>query len=108
MSYGIQLYGPDGQTVVFSENIRTSNIQLRESRFLGPGPYAAEDFDCPDAEDPNKIIITFVKKPTTDRRVVVWIERYTGGFRVKLYDQLERPGDTAVFLNIDVMAIRIG
>ena len=108
MSYGIQLYGPDGQTVVFSENIRTSNIQLRESRYLGPGPYASENFDCPDAEDPNKIIITFVQKPTLDRNVVVWIERYTGGFRVKLYDQLERSADNAVLLNIHIMAIRIG
>lgn len=108
MSYGIQLYGPGGQTVVFSENIRTSNIQLRESRYLGPGPYASESFDCPDAEDPNKIIITFVRKPTLDRNVVVWIERYTGGFRVRMYDILERPGDSAVLLTIDMMAIRIG
>jgi hypothetical protein len=108
MSYGIQLYGPDGQTVVFSDSIRTSNIQVRESRLLGPGPYASEDFPCPDADDPDKVIITFVRKPTSDRMVRVWITRHSGFFRVNLYDLLERPADTAVLLTIDMMAIRIG
>lgn len=71
MSYGIQLYGPrvvldDGTViepqVVFSENIRTSNIQLRETFSLA-WPSDSVLLECPDASDTNKIIVSLMKKP---------------------------------------------
>ena len=62
MSYGIKIFGPDNENIVFSNSIRTSNIQLLESRTLETYN-SVETLDCKDAQDDSKILITFKSTP---------------------------------------------
>lgn len=109
MSYGIKLYDPSGQSVVFSEDIRTSNIQVSEG-FTLIGPIdATGSFPCKDAQDSTKVLITFLESPTDrDSGILVYIQRETDAFKVKLYDNLQRPQEQQPWVTGQVLAIRIG
>ena len=83
MSYGIQMFGPaidsDGSAkLVFSDSIRTSNIQLHSGFALSKGETSSV-FSCEDANDDSKVIIIFLGNP---RRVDV-INRTATGFQLK-------------------------
>lgn len=134
MSYGIQLYGPkieqeDGTfvqpEVVFSENIRTSNIQLRETFSLA-WPSDSILLECPDASDTNNIIVSLVRKPANlNYYTRVYITRISKDsptgissgwtndrIEVSLQDvrylHTSLPQELWEYKTIDVIAIRVG
>jgi hypothetical protein len=83
MSYGIQMFGPaidsDGSAkLVFSDSIRTSNVQLHASFSLTKGQTSSV-FPCPDANNDSKVFIIFLGNP---RRVDV-INKTSTGFQLK-------------------------
>tara|TARA_R110002074_G_scaffold266145_1_gene438326 strand:+ start:596 stop:910 length:315 start_codon:yes stop_codon:yes gene_type:complete len=63
--YGMEIISPDSDgngnsiasSIVFSDSIRTSNIQVYETLNLARN--ASEFIPCPDANDTSKILITF-------------------------------------------------
>mgnify|MGYP001195511383 FL=1 len=57
MSYGIKVFGPDNQTVVFSDGIRTSNVQVYEGFSLSPNE-VSDIISCPNANDSTKVAVT--------------------------------------------------
>lgn len=112
MSYGIQLYGPDGETVVFSENIRTGNVQILESRTL-ERYNSVETFNCLDAQDSNKILITFKSTPISRYSgFEIYYTRHTNQIKVQM--RYLRNGGVVPFEEQDtyfsftLMAVRIG
>jgi len=134
MSYGIQLYGPrvvldDGTViepqVVFSENIRTSNIQLRETFSLA-WPNDTIFLECPDASDTDKIIVSLVRKPANlNYYTRIYIRRISKDsptgissgwtndrIQVTLQDvrylNTPLPQEQWQYKTIDVIAIRVG
>jgi hypothetical protein len=115
MSYGIKLYDPSGQTVVFSENIRTSNIQLSET-FLLQGPYDSKDFTVQDAHDSTKMLFTFLESPT-ERDSYIRVSISTPGtntVRVSLDDISINYGDPVppqtsyTPVSVSLLGIRVG
>ena len=63
--YGMEIISPDSDgngnsitsTVVFSDSIRTSNIQVYETLTLSKN--ASQFISCPNADDTSKVLITF-------------------------------------------------
>lgn len=63
--YGMEIISPDSDgngnaitsSVVFSDSIRTSNIQVYETITLAKD--ASQFIPCPDADDTSKVLITF-------------------------------------------------
>lgn len=83
MSYGIQAYGPvidsDGSSrLVFSDSIRTSNIQLYQPWSL-EGDETTSIINCPNANDDTKVLIVFLGNP----RNVDIINKTSTGFQLK-------------------------
>ena len=83
MSYGIQAYGPvidsDGSSrLVFSDSIRTSNIQLYQTWSL-TGNETSSEIKCPNANDDTKVLIVFLGNP----RNVDIINKTSTGFQLK-------------------------
>lgn len=83
MSYGIQAYGPvidsDGSSrLVFSDSIRTSNIQLYQTWSLDGGE-TTSFITCPNANDDTKVLIVFLGNP----RNVDIINKTSTGFQLK-------------------------
>lgn len=114
MSYGIRLYDPDGDTVVFSEDIRTSNVQLSET-FLMQGPYDSKEFEIPDAHDTSKMLWTFLESPTErDSYIRVTIRTETDKVIVDLDDISLNIGDvppaqeTYDIISVSLLGIRVG
>lgn len=115
MSYGIRLYDPDGDTVVFSEDIRTSNVQLSET-FLMQGPYDSKEFEIPDAHDTSKILWTFLESPTErDSYIRVTISTpETDKVLVSLNDislnigDVPPPQETYDIISVSLLGIRVG
>lgn len=54
-NYGIEVYGPDGTTVVWGSNVRQSNIVVYELLDLNNG--SSETYTCADANDSTKVIV---------------------------------------------------
>ena len=81
MSYGIKVFGPDNQTVVFSDGIRTSNVQVYEGFSLSPNE-VSDIISCPNANDSTKVAVTIT--PTSNvgliglRDVIVTNKTSTG------------------------------
>lgn len=115
MSYGIRLYDPDGDTVVFSEDIRTSNVQLSET-FLMQGPYDSKEFEIPDAHDTSKMLWTFLESPTErDSYIRVTISTPEANkVRVSLNDvsaifgQPTPPQESYESISVSLLGIRVG
>lgn len=69
MSYGFRIYGPiingdsDSSKLVFSDEIRTSNIQLYDTFNLNAGETSSV-YQCPDANNSSKILLAFVGSTT--------------------------------------------
>jgi hypothetical protein len=83
MSYGLEIYGPvidsaGSSKLVFSDNIRTSNIQLYSSFSLSKNEISSV-YACPDANDDTKILIIFVGNP----RYVDVINKTSTGFQLQ-------------------------
>jgi hypothetical protein len=57
MSYGVEVYGPNGN-VVWSDGIRATNIQVFQTFNLSA--QSSLYVPCPDANDGSKVIITFI------------------------------------------------
>lgn len=55
-AHGIEVYGPDGTTVVWGNNVRQSNIVVYELLDLSNG--STESYTCADANDSTKVIVT--------------------------------------------------
>ena len=84
MSYGIKVFGPDNQTVVFSDGIRTSNIQVYESFSLTAGE-VSDIISCPDANDSTKVAVTITPISNfrlTGLRDVIVTNKTSTGFQV--------------------------
>lgn len=84
MSYGIKIFGPDNESIVFSNSIRTSNIQLVVSSILETYD-DVKTFSIQDAHDTNKILITFKSRPI-DRSsgFEVYYTRHTNEIKVQM------------------------
>ena len=52
-SYGIEVYGPDGTTVVWGSNVRQTNIVIYELLDLANG--TSKNYTCADANDDTKV-----------------------------------------------------
>jgi len=52
-SYGIEVYGPDGETVIWGSNVRQSNIVVYELLDLDNG--TSKSYTCADANDDTKV-----------------------------------------------------
>jgi hypothetical protein len=84
MSYGLEIYGPiingDATTskLVFSDSIRTSNIQVYSSFSLSKDQTSSV-YACPNANDGSKILIVFVGNP----RYVDVINKTSTGFQLQ-------------------------
>jgi len=52
-NYGIEVYGPDGETVVWGSNVRQSNIVVYELLDLDNG--TSKSYTCADANDDTKV-----------------------------------------------------
>lgn len=92
MSYGIKVFGPDNQTVVFSDGIRTSNVQVYETFSLTAGQVSSI-ISCPDANDSTKVAVTIT--PTSNvgligLRDIIVTNKTSTGF------QLSNGGDSTV------------
>lgn len=58
MSQGLEVYGPDNSSVVWSSNIRASNIQVLSAFSLNAST-PSQTFACADANDTSAVIINF-------------------------------------------------
>ena len=92
MSYGIKVFGPDNETVVFSDGIRTSNVQVYESFSLTAGQVSSI-ISCPNANDSTKVAVTIT--PTSNvgligLRDIIVTNKTSTGF------QLSNGGDGTV------------
>lgn len=100
-TYGIQIFGPvidsDGNAkLVFSDSIRTSNVQLHSSFALSKGE-TSSIYSCVDANDDSKVLIIFLGNP----RYVDVINKTSTGF------QLKNNNTTSDIQSGIVMALRI-
>ena len=63
-TYGIEVYGPDGSTVVWGSNVRQTLFQVYDLSSYTAGQ--TKNFDCIDANDTSKTIISVgVPNPAT-------------------------------------------
>jgi len=82
-NYGLQIISPDSDgngnsitsSIVFSDNIRTSNIQVYLTIDLAKN--ASQFISCPDADQTSKVLITF-----EDARGFVVSDRTSTGFTI--------------------------
>jgi len=98
-NYGMEIMSPDGETVVFSDSIRTSNIQLMVDVSLNKkGTTGDSQFiSCRDANDTSKVLITFL-----DARGLVVGDKTSTGFWVSNED------DYFATRSGTVIALRVG
>ena len=59
MSQGLEVYGPDNSSVVWSSNIRASNIQVLSAFSLNAST-PSQTFACADANDTSAVVINFL------------------------------------------------
>lgn len=81
MSHGIEVYGPDNSSVVWSSNIRASNIQVLS--YFDLDVDSSPSFTCLDADDLSKVVISFFNtNQITPLRGVKVTSRTSTGFTI--------------------------
>ena len=63
-TYGIEVYGPDGSTVVWGSNVRQTLFQVYDESSYAPS--TTKNFTCADANDTSKVIVSVgIPSPAT-------------------------------------------